>query len=143
MPYDSAKKDDPMGDKAKPSLLRSFFAGLRKKRIVEILAAFIAGGWLIIEVVDRLLVGHYHFPKETIDITVVTDEYFPFFPANGFAHASETKEALDWIEQAISWGFSNHRFLSRYNRFLAPLRGDPRFEALMERAREKERRFEV
>ena len=61
-----------MDDKAKPSSLRSFFTGLRKKRIIEILAAFIAGGWLIVEVVDRLLVSHYLFPEETIDITVIT-----------------------------------------------------------------------
>lgn len=40
-------------------------------------------------------------------------------------------------------GITNHRFLSEHNRFLAPLRGDPRFEALMEKAREKECAFEV
>jgi len=52
--------------------IRSFFSDLRKKRIIEILAAFIGGGWLLIEVVERLLVSHYHFPERTIDITVVT-----------------------------------------------------------------------
>ena len=51
---------------------RSFFSNLRKKRIIEILAAFIAGGWLIIEFVDRILVAHYHFPDKTIDITFIT-----------------------------------------------------------------------
>jgi TolB-like protein/Tfp pilus assembly protein PilF len=54
------------------SSFRAFFINLRKKRIIEILAAFIGGGWLIIEVVERLLVSHYHFPEKTIDITVVT-----------------------------------------------------------------------
>jgi len=54
------------------SSLRTFFSNLRKKRIIEILAAFIAGGWLIIEFVDRILVAHYHFPDKTIDITFVT-----------------------------------------------------------------------
>jgi len=52
--------------------IRSFFSDLRKKRIIEILAAFIAGGWLIIEFVDRILVAHYHFPDKTIDITFIT-----------------------------------------------------------------------
>jgi len=52
--------------------IRSFFSNLRKKRIIEILAAFIAGGWLIIEFVDRILVAHYHFPDRTIDITFIT-----------------------------------------------------------------------
>jgi len=54
------------------SSLRTFFSNLRKKRIIEILATFIAGGWLIIEFVDRILVAHYHFPDKTIDITFVT-----------------------------------------------------------------------
>jgi len=54
------------------SSLRTFFSNLRQKRIVEILAAFIAGDWLIIEFVDRILVAHYHFPDKTIDITFIT-----------------------------------------------------------------------
>jgi len=52
--------------------IRSFFSNLRKKRIIEILAAFIAGGWLVIEFVDRILVAHYHFPDKTIDIAFIT-----------------------------------------------------------------------
>ncbi len=54
------------------SSLRAFFKDLRKKKIIEILAAFIGGGWLLVEVVERLLVGHYQFPEETIDLTVVS-----------------------------------------------------------------------
>jgi len=45
---------------------------LKKRHIIETLAAFIGGGWLLVEVVERLLVGHYHFPEETIDLTVVS-----------------------------------------------------------------------
>lgn len=56
----------------KESGFRAVFAKLRKRRIIETLAAFIGGGWLLIEVVERLLVSHYHFPEETIDITVAT-----------------------------------------------------------------------
>jgi len=51
---------------------KPFFTDLKKKRIIEILTAFIAGGWLIIEFVDRILVAHYHFPDKTIDITFIT-----------------------------------------------------------------------
>jgi serine/threonine-protein kinase len=54
------------------SSFRVFLSNLRKKRIVEILAAFIGGGWLIIEVVHFILIGHYHFPEKTLDITIVT-----------------------------------------------------------------------
>ncbi len=51
---------------------RVLFAKLRKRRIIETLAAFIGGGWLLVEVVERLFVGHYKFPEESIDLTVVS-----------------------------------------------------------------------
>jgi chromate transport protein ChrA len=51
---------------------RAIVTKLRRRRIIETLAAFIGGGWLLVEVVERLLVGHYKFPEETIDLTVVS-----------------------------------------------------------------------
>jgi TolB-like protein len=59
------------GDK-KTSSLRGFLQKLRKRRIIETLAAFIGGGWLLVEVVERLLVGHYKFPEKSIDLTVIS-----------------------------------------------------------------------
>jgi TolB-like protein/Tfp pilus assembly protein PilF len=56
----------------KESSFKAFIAKLRKRRIIETVAAFIAGGWLIIEFVDRILVAHYHFPDQAIDITFIT-----------------------------------------------------------------------
>ncbi len=56
----------------KESGFRVIFAKLRKRRIIETLAAFIGGGWLLLEFVHWLLVDHYHFPERTIDITFVT-----------------------------------------------------------------------
>jgi hypothetical protein len=41
------------------SKFRALFAKLRKRRIIETLAAFIGGGWLLVE---GLLVSHYRFP---------------------------------------------------------------------------------
>ena len=70
-----------------------------------------------------------------------TDEYYPLFLANALTRAGDTDEALRWLEQAISWGFTNHRFLSHHDRFLEPLRDDQRFQALMETAQERERAF--
>lgn len=61
----------PSGDKNRASF-PEFFQKLRKRHIIETLAAFIGGGWLLVEVVERLLVGHYRFPEETIDLTVVS-----------------------------------------------------------------------
>ncbi len=54
------------------SFFAEFLGKLRKRHIVETLAAFIGGGWLLIEVVERLLVTHYRFPDKTIDLTVVS-----------------------------------------------------------------------
>jgi TolB-like protein len=61
----------PSGDKNRASF-REFIQKLRKRHIIETLAAFIGGGWLLVEVVERLLVGHYGFPEGIIDITVVS-----------------------------------------------------------------------
>ena len=81
--------------------------------------------------------------KEDLRQAANSDEYYPRFLAVCFARIKEYDLALQCLEHAIGWGFMNHRFLSEYDRFLAPLRGDPRFQALMERAREKQRAFEV
>jgi hypothetical protein len=63
--------------------------------------------------------------------------------AAGCSHCGWTEEALHWLANAIDLGFVNHRFLSTIDPFLAALRGEPRFQVLMERAREKQRAFEV
>jgi hypothetical protein len=73
----------------------------------------------------------------------VHDEVYPTVMATALARVGEYDRALEWLGHAVSWGMSHHRFLAEHNRFLAPLRGDPRFEALLSRAREKERAFEA
>ncbi len=52
--------------------MKSFLHALRKKRIIEILAGFIGGGWLILEFVHWILIDHYHFPEESLDIALIT-----------------------------------------------------------------------
>ena len=59
------------------------------------------------------------------------------------ATVGDLDEALYWLSRAIEMGFINHRFFAEQDPFLAKLRGDPRFEALMERAREKQREIEA
>ena len=60
-----------MADKPKKGF-RWFFRELKERKIFATLAAFIAGGWFIMEVVHWLLIDHYHFPEESLDITLVT-----------------------------------------------------------------------
>jgi tetratricopeptide (TPR) repeat protein len=74
---------------------------------------------------------------------VMADQWYPCVLAGCLARVGEAGEALDWVERAVSWGFSNHQFLSQHDRFLAPLGAHPRFDVLMDRAREKERAFRV
>src|SRR5512137_774505 len=62
---------DPSEDMKRAPFL-GFLQKLRKRRIIETLAAFIGGGWLLVEVVERLLVSHYGLPGELIDLTVVS-----------------------------------------------------------------------
>jgi non-specific serine/threonine protein kinase len=56
----------------KEASLKLFLAKLRKRHIIETLAAFIGGGWLIYEIVERVLVLHYKFPEALLDITLIT-----------------------------------------------------------------------
>jgi adenylate cyclase len=45
---------------------------LKTRHIIETLAAFIGGGWLLLEFVHWILVDHYHFPGKSIDIVFIT-----------------------------------------------------------------------
>jgi serine/threonine protein kinase/Flp pilus assembly protein TadD len=58
--------------------------------------------------------------------------------ACGHAMLGDADTALDWLENAIERGFLNHRYFGEIDPSLAPLRGDPRFQALLARARERQ-----
>jgi len=63
--------------------------------------------------------------------------------ADAFARFGDAEAALRFLGNAIDLGMWNHRFWSEVDPALAPLRSDSRFVALMDRAREKERAFQV
>ena len=56
----------------KESPLKSFLAKLRKRHIIETFAGFIAGGWLFLEFVDRILIAHYELNKKWLDVSFIT-----------------------------------------------------------------------
>jgi len=62
----------PESELKKKSKFQVFLYRLRERRILETLAAFIGGGWLILEFVHWILIDHYHFPERSLDITFVT-----------------------------------------------------------------------
>ena len=63
--------------------------------------------------------------------------------ADSFSLMGHAGEALHWLENAIQIGFVNERFWSECDPFLAPLRTDPRFLALMNRARDRQREMQA
>jgi len=62
--------------------------------------------------------------------------------ACAYVMLGDADSALDWLENAVELGFLNYRYLGGIDPLLAPLRGDPRFQALMARAREMQAEFE-
>ncbi len=75
--------------------------------------------------------------------TARTDEWFPSFISACLARLGDYASSIEWLERAVGWGFSNHRFLGELSPFLVPLRGDPRFQALLEDARRKEKALDI
>jgi serine/threonine protein kinase len=72
-----------------------------------------------------------------------SDETFPRFVSECFARVGEWDAALEWMERAIDWGFTNHGFLVHNDRFYVDLRDNARFLTLLERAGEKQRQLGV
>ncbi len=70
------------------------------------------------------------------------DKEFSWWLAAGCSYCNRTEEALLWLANAIHLGLVHHVFFSTMDPYLAPLRSEARFEALMERAREKQRAVE-
>ncbi len=63
--------------------------------------------------------------------------------AECLALVSKKEEALNWLENSVRRGVFNYPFLSQYDRFLESLRGEPRFQQLMEQVRKRWERIEV
>jgi tetratricopeptide (TPR) repeat protein len=64
-------------------------------------------------------------------------EHFARGLSECFALMGDHDAAIESLELALRQGFSHYPFLAEHDRFLAPLRSDPRFLALLERIRER------
>ena len=71
-----------------------------------------------------------------------TDEQDSWTLAEAYALIGETGEAIRWLEVAVSRGFVNYPFISKYDPFLKNIRGDTRFKKLMERVKYEWEHFE-
>ena len=71
---------------------------------------------------------------ETLEQAAWWDDYTPVIMAGGYAMIGDRERALSWVDRAIEMGTTNVAFLGDHEPFLRRLRGDPRFEALLEKA---------
>ena len=78
-----------------------------------------------------------------IEAVAATSDVFARFLAQGYAALGLAERAIHWLEVAVNRGYINYPFLARYDRWLEPVRGEPRFQQLMEKVRERWERFEV
>jgi serine/threonine protein kinase/tetratricopeptide (TPR) repeat protein len=65
------------------------------------------------------------------------DLHFSLHVAHCFALVGEKEKALDYLEHAIRMGLINHPFLSRFDPLLEGIRGEARFTALMNEAKQR------
>jgi TolB-like protein len=81
----------------------------------------------------------------TPDIEAVANatDVFPRFLAHGYALAGVPDLAIQWLTTAVDRGFINYPFLARHDPFFEELRGDPRFQRLMDTVRERWQTFEA
>jgi len=70
------------------------------------------------------------------------DDVFSWWMADCYALVGAREPALDCVQRMIELGMFNYPFLAQHDPFLAPLRGEPRFAALLEQARKQWVAFE-
>ena len=79
----------------------------------------------------------------TLEKTFRRDGGYSYHLAGILALAGARQEALDWLENAVDRGFTNHEFLATQDSFLESLRAEARFRKVIRRAKDAWERFEV
>jgi TolB-like protein len=77
-----------------------------------------------------------------IEAAATASDVFPRMLAEGYALAGMPDRALQWLAVAVDRGFINYPFLAQHDPCFPGLRGDPRFQELMETVRDRWERFE-
>ena len=70
-------------------------------------------------------------------------DVFPRLIAQACAVAGDREAALRWLGVAVDRGFINYPYLAEHDPLLGPLRGDKRFQQLLDRVRTRWERFEA
>ncbi len=71
------------------------------------------------------------------------DPDLPWMVAGLFAVMGEKAEALRWLEHAIDRGWINYPLFAEHDPLLENIRGEERFNKLMDRIKPEWERFEV
>ena len=66
-----------------------------------------------------------------------------YFVSECFSLIDMKSDALDWLNHSIDLGMINYPYLNEHDPFLQNLRGEPRFQKLMERVKYEWEHFEV
>jgi hypothetical protein len=69
------------------------------------------------------------------------DFHLPWPIAEGYALLSDRDEALRWLERAVERGIFNYPLLNELDPLLANVRGEERFQKLMEKVKPKWENF--
>ena len=88
------------------------------------------------EGVDRALIPD-------LEPTFARDPLWVAIVAGCFANVGSFPKALRWTEQAVNVGFINYPMLAEHDPFLTKMRGQPEYEALLERVKREWESFEV
>ena len=80
---------------------------------------------------------------EEVAATAAGDMNYAWVVGQGWALASETHEALHWLELAVDHGFINYPLLRRLDPTLQSIRHDPNFATLLEKTRKRWEAFKV
>lgn len=70
-----------------------------------------------------------------LEATAKRDPQWSWHLAAGYAAIGENDLALDWLDNAVGQGFMNFRMLEEYDPYITRLRGDKRYEAIVQRAK--------
>lgn len=82
-------------------------------------------------------------PTEDVVETWRRDPQYSFFAASSFALAGLKDAAMDWLENAISRGFINYPWLTEYDPYLKELRGEPRFDEMLQKVKHEWETFDA
>jgi TolB-like protein/Flp pilus assembly protein TadD len=88
------------------------------------------------ERMDRLVEGDF---RETLH----NDTQLMFMTASAYALVGMKGKAVDWLQRAFLAGFTNYPWLTEHDPFLSALRGEPRYEAVLERVKDRWMMLEV